>query len=45
MYRLMSRRWSSAESSSNSAQIRFAIGSSTSWPSTTMRWCISRVAS
>ena len=38
MYRLMSLRGSSADSSSNCAQIRLATWSSTSAPSTTMRW-------
>src|SRR3954451_8248758 len=38
----MSWRGSSAESSSSWAQMRLATASSTSWPSTTMRWCSSR---
>ena len=38
----MSAVGSSADSSSSCAQIRFAISSSTCWPSTTMRWCSSR---
>src|SRR6185369_6894663 len=45
MYRLMSPRGSSADSSSNWAQSRFAIWSSTSAPSTMMRWYIRRAAS
>ena len=45
MYRLMSLRGSSADSSSSWAQSRFATWSSTSAPSTMMRWYSSRVAS
>ena len=39
----MSRCGSSAESSSSSAQSWLAIASSTSWPSTMIRWCSSAV--
>ena len=44
MYSAMSRRGSSADSSRSCAQTRFATASSTSCPSTTMRWCSSRAA-